>query len=244
MKKLLIAMQFYHGDRTDAMRVARLMADVEKERREDVEFCFAARFDTQHDPATVQYVQSKFPVRIFTSTRKGTGWPDGCNDLWHELMGWAYLMVREGHADWEAVMTVESDSCPLSRDWISRLMAEWDQQKKRDAELVACGCVIKNGDPSYTHVNGNALFAYDILMRVNGFWGTPHAKSWDVYHAPKYIKRCFDTPLIKSIHNVEKLYPVTWRVLYAPRMNQVEPVFFHGAKSPKAEEIVRAKLNL
>lgn len=242
MKKLLIAMQFYPGDRNDAMRISRFIADIETNRRQDVEFCFAARIDAEHDRQTVHHVSGKFKVHIFTSGRRDVGWPNGCNGLWHDLMIWSQMQIRDRHGDWEAVLTTESDACPLSRDWISKLMMEWDNAKAQKKFIV--GCKIENGDPNYTHINGNALWDARITGKIQGMTGTPIFKSWDVYHAPKYMPFAYDSPMMKSDHNIEKRKPITEQMLYAPKMPNIVPVFFHGAKSPRAEQIVRAKLKI
>jgi hypothetical protein len=241
MKKLLVCIQYYPGDRDAAMRIARFIADLEVKRRDDVEFCFAARFDASHDEDTIRYVMNKFKCHKFHSTRNEKNWPAGCNALWHDLMTWTTCQVRDSFAQWEAVLTTESDSVPLDRDWINKLMMEWDNAVKQGKFIV--GCAIDKGLRD-EHINGNALWDARLMQKIPTMYGTPHDKSWDVFHAKKYMKHSYDTPFMKSSHNIEKLCPVTEQILYSPRLLGITPVFFHGAKSDKAEKIVRQKLGL
>lgn len=238
MGKLLAAIQFYEKDKERAMAISRLIADIERQPREDVEFCFAARFDCGHDERTNAYVGQKFKTSLFKSTRQASGWPTACNMLWADLMEWCAL------GNWDAVLTMEADAVPLQRDWLDKIKAEW-MTAKAAGKLVA-GCQITHAKygPNFTHVNGNALWDARILKHIPEMSITPKGYPWDTYHKPKYIPYAYDSPLFVSVHNAERKFTITEEFLYRPRIGGIIPAFFHGVKSAKAEQIVRKKLSL
>ncbi len=59
MSKILIALQFWKGDRDMAMKLARLMADLEPKHSDDADVLFISRFDTMQDVDAVKYVSRK-----------------------------------------------------------------------------------------------------------------------------------------------------------------------------------------
>ena len=68
---LAFCIQYWHGDREQAMAVAKLMADIEPKKRDDVVMVFAARFDCPHDIPAIDYVSKKFRVELFKSRQIG-----------------------------------------------------------------------------------------------------------------------------------------------------------------------------
>ena len=62
MSKLLLALQYWDGDKEMAMKVARLIADMEPAHNADVDFLFCSRFDCTHDMDSVAHVAKKFRV--------------------------------------------------------------------------------------------------------------------------------------------------------------------------------------
>ena len=72
--KILLALQFWKGDKDQAMRVARLIADLEPRHTDFADFLFVSRFDCEQDLATVEYVSQKFNVHTYVNRhRRGTG---------------------------------------------------------------------------------------------------------------------------------------------------------------------------
>ena len=82
---LVVALQYWHGDRAAAMRLARLIAAIEPAPRRDVTIAFARRFDlpdlTADEHEAAEAVRARFPLITFRSRREGTGHPDGANAL-------------------------------------------------------------------------------------------------------------------------------------------------------------------
>ena len=209
--KILIALQFWEGDKAPAMHLARYLADLEPTHTGLADFLFASRFDCTHDQETVKHVSRKFNVRTLTSRRRGVGWPDGCNDLWFAVMEWAESMIKgKKIPDYKAIFTIEADSCPIQKDWLPKISALWDKANAHGKVYMA-GALVEPGP----HINGNALmsgdskFLYWIARRVGG---APPKVGWDyalarefrnwgwanltqmksIYHTPSFSKQQFD----------------------------------------------------
>ncbi len=80
--RLLIALQYYNADRDAAMRLSRLIADIEPSPRADVELLIVRRHDAEpFDVDALAHVAGKFKVSVFDSRTGWTGWPAGPNGL-------------------------------------------------------------------------------------------------------------------------------------------------------------------
>lgn len=125
--KIVIALQFWAGDQGRAMRLARLLADIEPRRRDDVIFAFCRRFDVPMSREVwdaALHVGGKFPVIHLASQREAVNHPDGCYGLFagtmdHLSKGWA-----SGSLHAHSAFTIEADGVPLRRDWLDIVLAE------------------------------------------------------------------------------------------------------------------------
>lgn len=193
MSKLLLALQFYAGDKAAALDLARLIADIESSHSEAADFLFVARWDCDFDADVIAHVSRKFNVRTFRTRQRGKFWPFGPNCVWHDVMAHAFEQRREGRFPYKAILTFEADCVPLSRDWISRLSAEFDS---RHVKVLGC----EQPHP-IKHINGNALFScdQDFLKSLRKLGNCSPAIGWDVAHAKRFFQwGAADTPLIRS----------------------------------------------
>src|SRR5689334_11271215 len=110
-KKGIIAVQYWQGDRAKAMRLARLIADIEPERRDDIDFVFIARADCDHDAKGVEYASRKFNIRKLKCTARATGHPWGCWVLWFTLLDWFYNSGAFKQYEW--IFPFEADCIPI-----------------------------------------------------------------------------------------------------------------------------------
>ena len=157
--KILLAIQFWEGDKEQAMNLARLLADLEPEHSKKADILFISRFDAFHDRAAVDYVSRKFNVSTYTSTRRGIGWPTGCNELFFGMIDWVYHMKASGKIPgYKSIFAIEADCLPLSADWLSVLDKDWDDESAK-RELCIAGCWIKEGPFGVGHINGNAFIS-------------------------------------------------------------------------------------
>lgn len=237
-RKLLLALQFWEGDKSHAMQVARLIADLEPRFCERADFLFVSRFDTTHDSGTIDYVSRKFKIRHHISRRRATGWPFGPNELWFETMQYTYehAIDEKRIPDYKAVLTFEADATPLCPNWIPMLSDAFDQAQP--ANIV--GALLQYPG---LHVNGNALFSCDpkfshwISRQVTGC--TPHG-GWDFVLAPRFKEWGWtDCKLMRSWWQTPTLTPEAFGQLHEQGV-----CFLHGIKDDSARRFVREKYRL
>lgn len=231
--RLVLALQFWSGDREAAMRNARRIADNEPRFRHDVEFLFVARFDCPHDAATVAHVSKKFKTSTWTASRTGTGWPAGCNDLWADLFcSHSMRQLYSGAwADVKAVFTMEADCIPVAPDWIDQISAEWDRAAGLGKFIVGCFMPPPVNGP-VGHINGNALFPPDMFVRVPQILGCNATQGWDFVHALAFEPHWFKTPLITNYYGAKNVAEADIRRV-AP--DGRVPAIVHGAKDLSVE---------
>jgi hypothetical protein len=212
------------------MRNARRIADNEPAQRTDVDFVFVARFDCPHDLETVKYVSKKFlRTSVYTSQRRGTGWPHGCNELWSDVAcRMAPNLLRS--IEWQdvkAMFTFEADAIPVVPDWIDQLSTEWNVAVAKGKFIV--GCLMP---PPMLHINGNAMFPPDIFFRVPEVLGCSPVKGWDFAYAQFFEPHWYPTPLITNYYK-DLNVPVT-----AIRRKSPDgriPAIVHGVKDESVE---------
>jgi hypothetical protein len=191
--KILIALQFWKGDKLQAMRLADFLADLEPGRSEQADFLFVSRFDCPQDIGTVSRVSRKFNTFHTVSRRRGTGWPVGCNELWLGTMEWAvHMRAAKKIPRYKAIFTFEADVVPLARGWIGHLTHHWDlEYKRRNGQLAVMGAWLPNGfnNNPVGHINGNCMCSLDdkmgkdILKTVNR---CPSAIGWDFFAGAEF----------------------------------------------------------
>lgn len=250
---LILNLQFYSGDQQQAMELARLIADMEVEKRYDVTFLFSARFDATHDQATIDYVSNKFPVRFITCTnRKGTGWPAGPNDLFSDSYQECIKMVRDGTIkDRTAVLFMEADCVPLSSDWISRLIEEYKGCGKK-----VLGAWISYDQCGIEHINGNCIISLDFYKTYRQIFQCRSREAWDATHRFALMAQGAPSRLIWSDYHLNtdrnpwkgekylfepKRYSTMDAKLYG---EELRPVWMHGLKGLVGIEAVRKKFKL
>ena len=229
-RRLVLAAQFWEGDKEATMRNARRIADIEPEFRKDVEFCFVARFDCEHDKATIDYVSKKFKVSTYTGRRRGTGWPHGCNELWCDLMQAASCKYLEDWQDVKAIFTFESDCIPIAKDWIDVMSAEWDRGEKQGAQVVGCWLQYWGGE--HGHINGNALF-HPFIARTLTLIGCTPLGGWDAEFAPRFQSCWYKSGFIKNLYRAVN---VSDSDIVAEWIPGERPVAIHGVKDLSVEK--------
>jgi len=231
--KILLALQFWEGDKSQAMKLARLIADLEPRHSEAADFLFVSRFDCTHDEETVKHVSKKFNVHTYVNRQRGQLWPHGCNSLWFGTMDWVFSYGEaERIPPYKAVLTFEADCAPLMPNWISEISRAWDA-----AKVKVLGAYQPAPGP---HINGNALFSGDktflkwISREVGGC--TPHG-GWDYVMASEFRRRGWsDCKLFRSWWNTVSVSEETFQ-----QLGREGVAFFHGCKDNSLLEIVRRR---
>lgn len=246
---IVLNIQFWENDRDQAMKLARLIADLEPKKRDDI-MLFTARFDCKHDFETIEYVKKKFDVLIHTTKRKATGWPNGPN----QMMGDSYEFCvehfrRMRRNDVEAVMMIESDCIPLHKNWINMLVAEF-----RASGKSVLGAWLKLGDANVEHINGNCLIALNFWRKFPSIFHPPSRGGWDVTLRHGILPNGHPSRLIWSDYQLgqehnpwkgddflwePKRYGALDNPLYGQELN---PVWFHGIKIDAGIKAARKRL--
>ena len=237
--KILISLQYWNGDRNQADRLARLIADLEKTHNGRADFLFLPRFDCQLNLDTVNYVSRKFNVLTIGNVfrRREVGWPAGCNAAAFETFDFAFSRAQQHHP-YKAVLLLEADACPLHPNWIGDL--HWAIDNAHPAKIM--GHHLPNGPKGFDggHINGCCLVSGDFdtlyfLSRKIG--GCTSAAGWDWVLAPKLQKFGWsDIPQIRS----------WWRKPSASTEELDEAArqgcaLLHGVKDASVENYVRKK---
>lgn len=232
--KIVVALQFWEGDKDKAMSLARLIADIEPAKNEKVEFAFFARFDATHDEETVAYVSRKFNVWKMTCRIPGTGWPDGCNamaiDLMHQANEWS-------HDRWKqikAVYLIESDILPMRRDWLARLTAEWDVTSAQGKLLM--GSFYPFHSP-VGHINGNMFIDPQIVSRIKGLQACPPGRAWDTEFAVKFSPHWYKSVQMTNHYDFKRNIPGD--VLFSTVDGKTPVCVVHGVKDGSGLRQVR-----
>jgi hypothetical protein len=230
--KLLVAIQYWEGDRDDALKLGRLIADLEPKKRDDVEVVFAHRFDARPpDEETLSITKKKFSkVSVFKNARKATGWPDGCNALWLELMNWACLRVRDNDEQIDAVLTWEGDDVPMRRDWIDVLKKEWQSKKEPWVMSHFVNC------PKKPHWNGNMMVHPMLPVYIPGLNFVPPLEAWDTWNYQAMKPHGYDTPFIFSERFLSE---INFPHLCKRKNPDIALAYRHGIKDPAVKDIVR-----
>jgi hypothetical protein len=231
--KILLALQFYEGDKELACKVARLIADLEPRHSDKADFLFVSRFDCSQDMDTIGYVARKFNVHHYINRQRGTMWPHGPNSQWFGTMDYVFSYSEAKRIPpYKAVLTFEADACPLAPNWISELSQFWDGAKKK----VVGPLLLAPGE----HINGNAMFSGDkaFLKWVSRDIGgcSPHM-GWDYVLAPQFKKAGWsDCPKMRSWWKTPTSDYETFEKLSAQGA-----VFLHGVKDDSMIRHVRRR---
>jgi len=239
INRLLIALQFWNGDRDRALELARFLADLEPVKSKIADVLLIARFDSSLDDYTTNYIARKFNVYALKSRRRGTGWPDGCNELWFSTMEWVESMIRANKIPhYKCIFTCEADGAPIQRNWIELMLSEWDRVNLGKPVYVA-GPLVEPGP----HINGNALFSGEskflnwITRRVGG---VRPGTGWDFSLAPEFKRIGWaDIPGMKSIYNT-----LTFSQESYEHMVKQGWIWVHGGKDTSLIQMGRKRFGI
>ncbi|HXU61672.1 MAG TPA: hypothetical protein VN962_08230, partial [Polyangia bacterium] len=200
-----VVLQMWAGDEPAALRLARLLADIEPARRDDMQLVLARRFDlplSAESWDTLVHCGAKFPVSHIQVARRGTGHPAGCNALWSGAMAHLARTWRHGHLRRSALFFIEADGCPLRSDWASVLIAE--HQASLAAGRRVTGALTRFPMP---HFNGSLIAEASVWWDRASLHVTPPEQAWDLFHAAALLQEGRATSLIKNVYNARAATP-------------------------------------
>lgn len=241
--KILLALQYWNGDKAQACKLAEFLADLEPKHSDLADFLFVARFDTKHDDATVAKVSRKFNIHTYISRGKGTGWPCGCNDLFFGTLGFFFHKAHAGQIPgYKAIFCFEADGIPMRKDWIAGLHKEWDRVNTPKGRVCQAGAWLDNGpdDVGTGHINGNCLLSGDLGFLRWLVKAVNHVNvnvGWDWILAPQFkAKGWSDIPKIRSVWR----QPLT-EELFLEGMKESR-IWHHGVKDDAGIRFARKYL--
>lgn len=208
---MIIALQCYQnpddgqGDLPQAMTLARLLADLEPEPRNDVLLALAYQPGTPRPPLverTVAHCRRTFSVVELVSEFGARGHPEGCTALWLGTTSHCHRMIAAGHhvdpaclydactPHGRSLLTLDGgDGVPLHRDWLDRMIALHLETLSR-GKLITGTPYFQGGCP--LHVNPNAVFELAVFDRTNFLADVPSydgtvMTNFDVYHREEML---------------------------------------------------------
>jgi hypothetical protein len=191
---LVIALQFWEGDQERAMRLARLIVDIEPEFRKDVTLALIGAGTI--DGARGVALDCNLKMRTFALRgRDGIGHPDGANALWLSTMELLCEMWRTGDLERQDVFTIEADGCPLHRDWINRIKAEHAETNARGLRVT--GALMLRPQP---HINGSLVMSIPWFFNHPSLGVTPPGEAWDIYHRDEIMEAARPSQEIRNIY--------------------------------------------
>jgi hypothetical protein len=195
---LIVAIQYYAKDEARALRLARLLADIEPVRRsEEVTLAFCRRFDCEESAEarrTFMHCGQKFGVMTLQSKREGVGHPAGCNELMGGVLDHLGGMWQAGRLNRSSVFLVEPDGCPLQPDWLDHLITEHER-------ALEAGHGITGPYMGFLpHINGTLVMHVPWWIDHPSVHRTPPDQGWDIFHRETLLAAAYRTKLILNIH--------------------------------------------
>lgn len=245
---IVLALQFWEGDRSASLRLAKTIADVEPAFNTQALFLFVHAFDCEPPPAeVVDYVAKKFRTMVVKSTTPWTGYPDGCAALWLDCIDWARKAKRDGLTTAECMLTFEFDCSPLVTDWIDKLVGTFRRVSPKAVMGDHHPYTAAGLPKGFGHINGNmvvSLRSVEVLDQIATYRQRHKPRSpWDVVIYPDlYRIGAVSIPEIQSdyrAHNLRPSYLATLRrngVLFHHGCKDTSVIDFVSGNVPKAPE--------
>lgn len=235
--RILLVLQFWAGDKKQALEVAKFIADLQPGRCENADFLFVSRFDCAHDMHVIRHVSKKFNVFHYVSKRRGTGWPIGCNETLFGSLEYIYhMMTAKKIPRYKAALMFEADSVPLAPNWINALSRAWDAECAKHETFVFGPYQIYPGP----HVNGNCFLSCNpafLHWMVKQIGGVTPAGGWDYVLYNDFKKwGARDCPLMKSYWGSRTFPESAFQAELAKGT-----VFLHGVKDDSLLKMARKK---
>lgn len=227
MSKLLLALQYWEGDRVQAEKLARFICDLEPSHSDLADVLLVNRHDClPFPPEADQYISRKFNLWKYHAPRGNVGWPGGCNSLWINTMRWVQSMSDAARIPrYKAVFTFESDGCPVFRDWVLRMHRAWDLANEKGPVCVAGPIVQIPGE----HMNGNLMVggsSANMKWMIRTADSLKQNAGWDWALSPQFKKRGWaNVPGMVSWYNTRGYTEAQFLKAQADQM-----IWIHGVK--------------
>lgn len=216
---MALVLQFFSGDKHRAIALARLLADIEPHRRDDVVFVFARQSNCPMDEGlheTQMYVGRKFPVwDLEVQVDEGKKYPGVCYDAWAGAARKMSDAYHSGQLPYGNAFFFEADGCPIGLDWLDRLKRAHEETllmgKRVTGPLIRFGGV----DASHQvggHINGTLAMHLSCWDDHPSLHRCPPEVAWDVFHGLVLRTEAGPSQIIRNEHGAsgvsESMYHV------------------------------------
>lgn len=226
---LILALQFWKGDRDKAAELARFIADLEPTFRDDVIFVLAGRQCEIGVAFAEKYLEEKFTVHEITCDNEQEGWPSGPNALALFVMEQAPELCPLAFG----LLMLEADCVSLQRDWINQIILAWQLAFLEGAWQMGSW---RDSGGQWGHINGCCVIRPDIAKLIDLKTWVPRDLAWDAAIAPFCKDHWCKSGLFLNKFQSSN---ATEAELRTPEIGGVAPVLVHGYKDRSALEISR-----
>ena len=245
---MILALQFYEGDMNNAMKLARLLADIEPVPRKDVLLALVCQPGTPLDgrvKEVLSHCSKKFAVEHVVSKYGAKGWADGSGQLWTGTMEHIHEQWKKGLVSFGAIFTFDGgDGVPLRRDWIDVLKKEHVCALSKGKLVTGSAQMRTGGDHPKpggfrNHINGNMVLHLSIWDKHPSLHHTPLGASmkrhniWDQYHGDVLLSEALPSTVICSRWNCTGLN------LAIMKEHVRNSVWLHGYKDSFVADVAR-----
>lgn len=234
MKTFLYALQVYNEEIPQAIKIARLLADMAGDQHfGGADCCLVYRRDCPENKKLENILAESFEtVHVHRSSRREVGFPGGPNGVWCDLMDHSANQHSSKKWGYKFILTTEVDAVPVAKDWQEKLIAEWDK------DYSVAGCWHDSGEHKVGHINGNAMFHPMISRMSSKFIGCGEHQAWDTWFADEFARIGWKkTKLIQNLYRKKELSEKEFDGLVKSGC-----VWLHGVKDDSALNLVRKKI--
>jgi hypothetical protein len=223
------------------MELAKLICDLEPERRENTEFFLIYRKDCPLElPKYFQAIAGpKFGRSEARMARNfDAGWPGGSNMLAFSAFMEMSILQREKLFQNPAFLLFEPDCVPMRTDWLDRLSDEWEMAQQNGKEATG-DWNQPGGLPENLHMNGNAIFSASYYENHPNLMVGPATQGWDFFFRSHIIGLSQDSAFICQVYGMPTISESEWAGI---QKHGRRPALFHGVKDGSARVWARKSL--
>ena len=206
---LALVLQFWRGDKKEALELARLLADIEPERRDDVALVFSRQSNCPLDRDVVEtqlHCGEKFPVSDFEApVPDEVKYPHASYLQWSSTVAWLSEAYHAGKVPYGSAFMFESDGAPLSANWIDRIKQAHELTLARDKRVT--GPLISSNPP---HVNGTFALHLSLWEDRQSLHKCAPGTPWDIFHARTLASEASPTTVIASYYGMQNMSASVW----------------------------------
>jgi len=194
-------LQFWEGDREQAMRLARLLADLEPGPRGRYLVMASQRGDFSFPGygEAEEYLMEKFKVvRVPARVDDAKSYPGIAHDPWWSVVSRLADMFLAGMVPFHSFFTVEPDGCPMSRDYHERIVSTHEETLL--AGKWVTGQRMRFG--GMDHVNGSAVFEAHFVADHPSLGRCPRNAAWDIFHGPLLVPNTCHSVVIQNAYDL------------------------------------------